>query len=97
MEFNFALIFVAALAGLVAKRFIGWDPQRLWAGLILLIPFVFPALGLALETDSAAVQEKADSMIERVIASMPSVAIGDAAGLLAGIVMDAVEGALKRR
>lgn len=67
MEFNFTLLVLAALAGMVARLVFGWDPWKLLAPLTLLLLLV-PLLGLALENDPQVVEEVTNSIVERIIA-----------------------------
>ena len=50
MEFNFTLLVLAALAGMVTRLAVGWDPWKL-LGLLTLALLLLPLLGLALEND----------------------------------------------
>ena len=90
MELSFELIVLAALAGMVIKIFVGWDPWKLAGSLglvftlILLLP---PLLGIALENDPQVVQETTNTLIERIIAEIPSILIGEVAGVFAATIM----------
>ena len=90
MEFSFELLVLAALAGMVIKIFAGWDPWKLAGSLglaftlILLLP---PLLGLAFENDPQVVQESTNAMIERIVAEIPSILVGEVAGVVAGSIL----------
>ena len=90
MEFSFELLVLAALAGMVIKILVGWDPWKLVGALglaftlILLLP---PLLGLAFENDPQVVQETTNTLIERIIAEIPSILIGEVAGVFAATIM----------
>ena len=94
MEPNFILLILAALAGMVARTFVGWDPWKLFAALGLIL-LVLPALGLVFETDPEATQEAANRLVERFANAMPSIIVGGVAGMIAGSIVDAVEGLVK--
>ena len=90
MEFSFELLVLAALAGMVIKILVGWDPWTLAGSLglaftlILLLP---PLLGLAFENDPQVVQETTNEMIERIVAEIPSILVGEVAGVIAGSIL----------
>ena len=90
MELNFTLLVIAALAGMVAKLIVGWDPWKLLGSLtltftmLLLLP---PLLGLAFENDPQVVQETTSTLIERVIAEIPSILVGEVAGVFAATIL----------
>ena len=90
MEFNFGLLVLVALAGMVIKLVIGWDPWKLVGSLALaftLILLIPPLLGLVSESDPQVVQETTSAMIERVVADLPSIVVGDLAGVFAGTIL----------
>ena len=90
MEFSFELLVLAALAGMVINILVGWDPWKLAGSLglaftlILLLP---PLLGLAFENDPQVVQETTNEMIERIAAEIPSILVGEVAGVIAGSIL----------
>lgn len=90
MELNFTLLVIAALAGMVAKSIVGWDPWKLLGSLtltftiILLLP---PMLGLAFENDPQVVQQTTNTLIERTIAEIPSILVGEVAGVFAATIL----------
>ena len=86
METEILFFLFAALAGMVTALFIGWDPWKLAGSLILAIPFVFPVLGLAFESDSAARQVRVDLMIKQITDAVPSVIFGEIVGFVAGLI-----------
>ena len=90
MEFDFGLLVLAALVGMVIKLVVGWDPWKLLGfltltfTLILLLP---PLLGLAFENDPQVVQETTNAMIERIVGEIPSIVVGEVAGVFAGSIL----------
>ena len=90
IEFNLGLLVFAALAGMVIKLVVGWDPWKLVGSLalafalILLIPLV---LGLASESDPQVVQETTNAIVERIVAEIPSIVVGELAGVSAGTIL----------
>lgn len=90
MEFSFELLVLAALAGMIVKLIVGWDPWKLAGSLglafttILLIP---PLLGLSFENDPQVVQETTNAMIERIVAEIPSILVGEVTGVFAGSIL----------
>ena len=91
MEFNFTLLVLAALAGMVAKLVFGWDPWKLLASLTLLL-LLLPLLGLAFENDPQVVEEVTNSIIERIIAKIPSIVVGEGAGVFAATILSFARG-----
>jgi hypothetical protein len=91
MEFNFFLLVIAALVGLVVNAIWGFNPWAIIGALSLLILF-FPVLGLAFQPDPQAAQAIADNMVERVVNALPSLIIGGLAGELAATIFKAVKG-----
>ena len=90
MELNFTIVVVAALAGMVAKSAIGWDPWKLLGFLTLtfaILLLVAPLLELAFENDPQVVQEATNTLIERTVAEIPSIFIGEMAGAFAATVI----------
>ena len=93
MEVSFELIVLAALAGMIIKSLVGWDPWKLAGSLglvftlILLLP---PFLGMAFENDPQVVQEMANTLIERIVTQIPSILIGEVAGVVAATIMSYV-------
>lgn len=94
MELNFFLLVIAALMGMVIKAFVGWDPLKLLGSLTLALLFL-PVLGLVFETDPEAAWLVTKSIIERVAAQLPSIMIGEVAGVFAVSIFDAVKGLFK--
>lgn len=95
MELNFTFLVVAALMGMIAKRIVGWNPWELFGSLTLLatiLALVLPWLALRTETDPQAVQTVADSTIAQAMAALPSVVVGELAGIVAARLLDAVPG-----
>ena len=91
MEFNFGILVLAALAGMVIKLVVGWDPWKLVGLLALVFTLILliPTLpGLALENDPQVVQETANAIVERIIAEIPSIVVGDLAGVFAGTILN---------
>ncbi len=86
MEFSLTLLVLAALAGMVAKLIVGWDPWKLLGSLTIIL-LILPLLGLAFEDDPLVLQEMTDTIIERVVAEVPSVVVGEVAGVLAGAIL----------
>ena len=91
MEFNFTLLVLAALAGMVARLVFGWDPWKLLASLTLLL-LLLPLLGLTFENDPQVVEEVTNSIIERIIAKIPSIVVGEVAGVFAPTILSSVRG-----
>ena len=90
VEVNFTLLVIAASAGMVVKSFVGWDPWKLLGSLtltftiILLLPLM---LGLAFENDPHVVQQATNTLIERIIAEVPSILVGEVAGVFAATIL----------
>lgn len=82
MEFNFLLLVIAALVGLVVNAIWGFNPVAIIGALSLMILF-FPVLGLAFESNSQVAQTMANNMVERIINALPSLIIGELAGSVA--------------
>jgi len=93
MEFNFLLLVIAALVGLIVNAIWGLNPWAIIGALSLMILF-FPVLGLAFQPDPQAAQAIADSMVERVVNALPSLIIGGLAGSVAAAIFKAVKGGL---
>ena len=89
MEFNFTLLVLAALAGMVARLVFGWDPWKLLGSLTLLL-LLLPLPGLAFENDPQVVEEVTNSIIERIIAEIPSIVVGEVAGVFAATILSFV-------
>ena len=90
MEFDFGLLVLAALTGMVIKLVVGWNPSKLVGSLALgltLILLIPQLLGLAFESDPQVVQETTNAMIERLLAEIPSIVIGEVAGVFAGTIL----------
>ena len=87
MEAEILFFLFAALAGMVTALFIGRDPWKLLSTSILIVPFVFPALGLVFESDPSAQQVRVDSMIEQIGEALPSVIVGEVIGAIAGAIL----------
>ena len=83
MEFNLTLLVLAALAGMVAKLIFGWDPWKLLGSLTFVL-LLLPLLGPVFEDDPLVLQEMTDTVIERVVAEVPSVVVGEVTGVFAG-------------
>ncbi len=86
MDFNFTLLVLAALAGMITKLAVGWDPWKLLGSLTLVL-LLLPLLGLALENDPQVVQEATNTMIERIVAEIPSILVGEVAGVVAATIL----------
>ena len=90
MEFSFTFLVLAALAGMVTKLAVGWDPWKLLGYLTLTFTMLLllPALlGVAFENDPQVVQEMTNKSIERVIAEIPSILVGEVAGVFAATIL----------
>ena len=86
MEFNFTLLVLAALAGMVTKLAVGWDPWKLLGSLTLVL-LLLPLLSLAFESDPQVVQKATNTMIERIVAEIPSILVGEVAGVFAATIL----------
>ena len=86
MELNVLIVVVAALAGMVAARNLGWDPWKL-LGQLMLVVILLPLFGLAFESDPQVLQEATNSMIGRIVDSLPSTFFGELAGIVAGWIL----------
>ena len=89
MELNFLLLVIAALAGLTAKVVFGFDPYKL-AGTLGFMILLLPMIGIGLEKDVPEVQGLASEYIERLINALPSMIIGEVAGVIAGTISDSI-------
>ena len=90
MEFNFGFLILAALAGMFIQLVVGWDPWKLVGSLALALSLILllpSLLGLAFESDPQVVQETTNAMIERIIAEIPSIVVGELAGVCAGTIL----------
>ena len=90
IEFNLGLLVFAALAGMVIKLVVGWDPWKLVGSLALAFTLVLPIpplLGLALESDPQVVQETTNAIVEQIVAEIPSIVVGELAGVFAGTIL----------
>ena len=86
MEFNFSLLVLASLAGMVAKLVVGWDPLKL-AGSLMFVLLFLPLFGVVFQNDPQVVQEMANTLAERIVAEVPSVFLGEVAGVFAGAIL----------
>ena len=94
-EFNFTLLVAAALAGLVAKSILGWNPQKM-AGLLTSITLsgwlYVRLIDVAFVNDQLVVQEMTNIIVERLVSEFGSMFVGEIAGIYAatifGIVWD---------
>ena len=94
MEFSFTLLVLAALAGMIAKLVFGWDPWKLLGSLAFIL-LLLPLIGLAFEDDPQIVQKMTNNAIDKIIAAMPSIFIGEAAGVVAGTILSSVRSLFK--
>ena len=83
MQLDFEILVLAALAGIVAARTLGWNPWKL-LGQLMLVVILLPLFWLAFESDPQVVQEATNSMIGRIGDSLPSAFFGELAGIVAG-------------
>ena len=75
---------------MVIKLVVGWDPWKLVGSLALaftLVLLIPPLLGLALESDPQVVQETTNAIVEQIVAEIPSIVVGDLAGVFAGTIL----------
>ena len=86
MEFSFTLLVIVAVAGMIANLIVGWDPWKLLGSLTFIL-LLTPLLGLAFEDDPLVVQEMTNIVIERIVANIPSIFIGEVAGVVAGTIL----------
>ncbi len=97
MEFSFTFLVLAALMGMTAKLILGWDPWKLWGSLALL-PVVLMMTELLLATTAQADQQAldgiADSMASWAESALPSIIVGEMAGVCAAAIYDAMRGLL---
>ena len=91
MDTEILFFLFAALAGMVAALFIGWDPVKL-LGQLMLVLILLPLFWLAFETDPQVVQEATNSMIEQIVDSIPSAFVGEIAGIFAGWILRLAKG-----
>lgn len=91
MEFNFPFLVMAALAGLIINAIWGFNPVAILGGFSLLILFL-PVLGLGFEHNPQVAQAIANSMVERIVNAMPSLIIGEVAGMMASAIFKAFKG-----
>jgi hypothetical protein len=82
---------MAALAGLIINAIWGFNPVAILGGFSLLILFL-PVLGLGFEHNPQAAQAIANSIVERIVNAMPSVIIGEVAGMMASAIFKAFKG-----
>lgn len=85
MEVNFILLVFAALAGMVAKLAVAWDPWKL-LGTLSLITLVLPVVQLGFIHDTESAQVVANGYIARLVNALPSIIIGEIAGVVAGTI-----------
>ena len=89
MEFNFALLVAAALAGMVAKLALGWNPQALLGAMTAVLLWgwlTLQLLGLAFESDQRVVQDVTNLVIERLVFEFGSLVVGEIAGVYAATI-----------
>jgi len=91
MEFNFLFLVIAALVGLIINAIWGFNPVAILGGFSLIILFL-PILGLVFEHDPQVAQAMANSIVERVINAMPSLIVGELAGMVASTIFKAING-----
>jgi len=82
---------MAALAGLIINAIWGFNPIAILGGFSLLILFL-PVLGLGFEHNPQVAQAMANSMVERIINAMPSLIIGQLAGIVASAIFKVFKG-----
>jgi hypothetical protein len=82
---------MAALAGLIINAIWGFNPVAILGGFSLLILFL-PVLGLGFEHNPQVAQAIANSMVERIVNAMPSLIIGEVAGMMASAIFKAFKG-----
>ena len=86
MELDFVILVAAALVGMIAARNLGWDPWKL-LGQLMLVVILLPLFGLFFESDPQVLQEATNSMIGRIVDSIPSTFLGEMAGIVAGWIL----------
>lgn len=94
MEFNFTLLVLAALAGMITKLAVGWDPWKLLGSLTLVL-LLLPLLSLAFKNDPQVVQEATNTMIERIVVEIPSILVGEVAGVFAATILSFIRSLFK--
>ncbi|MGA9047953.1 MAG: hypothetical protein WB588_03075 [Dehalococcoidia bacterium] len=91
MEINFILLVIAALFGLIINAIWGFNPWAIFGGISFLV-MIFPILGLGFEHDPQVVQTMANVIIQRLLDSLPSLMIGELAGILASRIFRVIRG-----
>jgi uncharacterized membrane protein YgaE (UPF0421/DUF939 family) len=89
MESSFFILVIAAFIGLVVKSLFGFNPWALLSSLSLLA-LVLPLIPLSLERDPQVVQAMANSYITTTVNSFPTIVIGEAAGIFASNIFNAL-------
>jgi hypothetical protein len=82
---------MAALAGLTINAIWGFNPVAILSGFSLLMLFL-PVLGLGFEHNPEVVQTIANGIVERIVNAMPSLIVGQAAGMMASAIFKAFKG-----
>ena len=89
MELNFALLVAAAVAGLVAKLVLGWNPQAVLAlltSLTLNVWLYVRLIDVAFVNDQLVVQEMTNVIVERLVSELASTIVGEVAGVYAATI-----------
>lgn len=90
MEFNFGFLVLAASAGMIAKLVVGRDPVKLFGVLttsLFILSLLLSMVPLAFESDPQATQQQVNSLLERTINAIPSLIIGELAGVVAATIV----------
>lgn len=89
MEVNFLLLVAAALAGLVVNTICKFNPWAIFGTFSFLI-LLFPILGLGFQHDPQVVQSMTNAYIERLVNALPSLIVGEVAGMIAAGIFNTV-------
>lgn len=93
MEFNFALLVVMALVGMVAKLYLGRNPLEILGALSLVALVAWVAaqvLPPVIANDSVRIGAASDRVMDRLIPEYVSILIGEIAGVYAAAILQTV-------
>lgn len=88
MEMQFEFLVLGALAGMGARTVVGFDPWKLIGTLSVITLFV-PLVGIAFHQNPQVAQTMASQHLEAFIVALPSLVIGEVAGVVAASIYGA--------
>jgi hypothetical protein len=88
---NFIVLVICALLGLCTRLLIGFDPWKLLGSLSLVI-LVLPIFNISLQHDPQITQAMANDYTTHLITQLPSMLIGEIAGVFAKEIFSVTKG-----